>query len=277
MSDDCGFLLSSYPHALTRELRGRETFGCAIKMPTAIAQAKSALTSRRFVMALAVCVAFAGPVPAHERQSETVPQVDAYFKLSEEFRLYTSASLTQSVSEGTSDGGAGVFLDLLTFTPIILDALLDQLDSERNRYLWGRIGVTVSGIHEGFALSNGFSEKSLVIEANGRYPLSSEFWVVFRARTDLRELNGDRSNLYRVRLGVEKSYSVLRMTMIPYARAEFFYDTRFNAVSREIYQTGVEVRLNQRFRIEPYYAFQNDSRTSPARLDRFGLVLKYYN
>jgi hypothetical protein len=65
--------------------------------------------------------------------------------------------------------------------------------------------------------------------------------------------------------------------MVPYVRADFIYDTRFSALSREIYQAGVEVSLSQRFRVEPYYAFQNDSRTSPARLERFGLVLKYYN
>jgi hypothetical protein len=246
-------------------------------MPTFLVQAKNALTYCRLVLALSVYVAFAGPVLADDRQSETVPQVDAYFKLTDEFRLYTSASLTQSVSDGTSDGGVGAYLDVLTLKPIILDAVLDQLDPERNRYLWGRIGFAISGIHEGFALSNGFSEKSLVIEVTGRYPLSSDFWLVVRARTELRELSGDRSNRYGVRLGVEKTYTVRGIRAVPYARAEFLYDTRFDALSREIYQAGVEVRLSDRFRIEPYYAFQNDSRTTPARLDRLGLVLKYYN
>jgi hypothetical protein len=248
-----------------------------MQMPMFLTQAKRPLTCRPIAWALAACVAFAGSVLADDRQSETVPQVDAYFKLSDDFRLYTSASLTQSVSEGTSDGEFGAYLDLLTFKPIILDALLDQLDPERNRYLWGRVGFAFSGIHEGFALSNGFSEKRLLIEATGRYPFSSEFWLVLRAQTELRELSGDRSNRYRVRLGVEKAYTILGMMAVPYVRAEFLYDTRFNALSREIYQAGVEVRLSDRFRIDPYYAVQNDSRTSPAHLDRLGLVLKYYN
>jgi hypothetical protein len=69
---------------------------------------------------------------------------------------------------------------------------------------------------------------------------------------------------------------VLGKTIIPYARVEFFYDTRFDALSRQTYQAGVEVALSERFRIESYYAFQNDTRTSPAHLDRLGLVLKYY-
>jgi hypothetical protein len=242
-----------------------------------IVRVKNTLTHYRILLALSACVALAGPVRADDRQSETVPQLDAYFKLSDDFRLYTTASMTQSVSEGTSDGELGAYLDLLTVKPIILDALLDQLDPERNRYLWGRVGFAFSGIHEGLALSNGYSERALVIEATGRYPLASEFWLLVRVRTDLRELHGDRSNRYRLRFGLEKGYTLLGMTMTPYARVEFLYDTRFDAVTRQIFQAGVEVRLSPQFRIEPYYAFQKDTRTSPAQLDRLGLVLKYYN
>ena len=245
-------------------------------MPTFCARVKGRLTSCRIVLALLTCVAFAGSVLADDRQSETVPQVDAYVNLSDRFRLFTTASLTQSVSDGTSDGGLGVYLDVLTLKPIILEALLDQLDIDRNRYLWGRVGVAFSGIHEGLALSNGYSEKSLVFELNGRLPMASASWFVMRVRAELRDIHGDRSNRYRVRFGAEEKYTVLGKTIIPYARVEFFYDTRFDALSRQTYQAGVEVALSERFRIEPYYAFQNDTRTSPAHLDRLGLVLKYY-
>ena len=246
-------------------------------MPTFDSLAKSGLTYRLLmILALSICAAFAGPVRADDRQSQTAPEVDAFFKLSDRFRLFTTASLTQSVSEGTSDGELGAYLDVLALRPIIREALFDDLDWERNGYLWGRAGLAFSGIHEGLALSNGYAEKSFVIELTGRYPMSSEFWLVLRVRTDLRELHGDRSNRYRVRLGIEKEYTVLGKTVVPYARVEFLYDTRFGVWNRQEYQTGVEVTLTQRFRIEPYYAFQNDTRTSPAHLDTVGLTLKYY-
>lgn len=229
---------------------------------------------RLFMSTLLTCIALSGPARADDdRQSETVPEINAFFKLSDRFRLFTAASLTQSVSTGTSDGEIGAYLDVLSL-PIIREVLFN-LDWERNQYLWGRVGFAFSGIHEGLALSNGYSEKRFVVELTGRYPMSSYFWLVIRARTDFREFQSDRSNRYRVRLGIEKQYTVLGKAVIPYANAELFYDTRFDALSRQLYQAGVEIELTQRFRIEPYYAFQNDTRTSPAHLDRVGLVLRY--
>jgi len=231
---------------------------------------------RLLILAVLACAASVGPVQADDRQSETVSAVDAYFKLSDQFRLFTTASLTQSLSEGTSDGEFGAYLDLVALRPIILDALFEDLDWERNRYLRGRVGFAFGGIHEGLAQSNGATDKSFVAELTGRYPLSSDFWLVMRGRTDLRELHGDRSNRYRVRLGIEKAYTVLGTRVAPYARAEVLYDTRFDVWNRQIYQIGAEVTLTPRFRIEAYYALQNDTHTSPAHLDRLGLVLKYY-
>ena len=231
---------------------------------------------RLLISTLLTCAVFGGPAWAGDsRQSETVPEVDAFFKLSDRFRIYTMASLTQSVSEGTSDGEIGAYLDVLAIRPIIRRPLAN-LDWERNQYLWGRIGFALAGIHEGLALSNGYNEKRLVVELTGRYPMSSDFWLVIRARSDLREIQGDPSARLRVRFGLEKQYTVFGKTVVPYARAEFLYDTRFEALNRQLYTAGAEVELTRRFRIEPYYQFQNDTRTAPAHLDRVGLILKYY-
>lgn len=55
-----------------------------------------------------------------------------------------------------------------------------------------------------------------------------------------------------------------------------FYDTRFGAFNRLLYQGGVEIGLTKHWRIEPYYSRLEDQRSSPAHLDRVGLVLKLY-
>jgi hypothetical protein len=65
--------------------------------------------------------------------------------------------------------------------------------------------------------------------------------------------------------------------MVPYAQAEFSYDTRFDAWTQQVYQFGAEIELTKRWRIEPYYARQKNTRSSPALTDRLGLVLKYYH
>jgi hypothetical protein len=233
------------------------------------------LTSHRLVLsALFACAALAGPAQADERQNETVPELNAYFNLSDRFRLFTSASLTKSLTEGTTDGDFGAYLDLLAITPI--GEQLFHIDLARNRYWWGRIGYAIGNIREGRSLEDGYSEAQFVAELSGRYPISPGFWLLTRARIDLRTLSGERSNRYRVRLGMEKEFTVFGTELIPYARAEFRYDTRFDAWNSQVYQVGVDIELSERFRIEPYYALQIDTAVEPTHLDRLGLVLKYF-
>jgi hypothetical protein len=228
-----------------------------------------------FLLALIICAALVPVAHADERQSETVPGIDAYVRLTDRFRLFGTANLAQSTSEGVTDGDVGIYLDVLSLKEILPGPVLD-LDWARNRYLWGRIGYSIGGIHEGLRLRNGYSEQAFVAELSGRYPISNGFSVVTRARVDLRTLSGERSNRYRIRLGLEKEYTVLNRAVIPYVRAELLYDTRFDAWNRQIYQMGVEIGLNDHFRIEPWYAFQLDTAMAPEHLDRLGLTLKYY-
>jgi hypothetical protein len=86
-----------------------------------------------------------------------------------------------------------------------------------------------------------------------------------------------RSNRYRYRIGAEKELTTASGTpLVPYAQAEWFYDTRFPAWSRQRFQTGVEMEIDKTWRVEPYYAYDKDTKPSHTGVNRFGLVLKYY-
>ena len=235
------------------------------------------LVSHRLLLsALCASAALANPARADdERQSEFVPEVNAYWNFSDRFRLFAAASATQSLSEGVSDGDLGLYLDVLSIRTIFPEQLLD-LDWARNRYVWARVGYAFGGIHEGLRLRDGYSETRFVAEVSGRYPISPSVWATTRARLDLRTLSGERSNRYRFRVGVETEYTVLGRRVVPYAHAEILYDTRFDAWNRQIYQVGVEIELTQSLRIEPSYAFQVDTSMEPRHVDRVGLALKYY-
>jgi len=60
--------------------------------------------------------------------------------------------MTQSLTEGVSDGELGAYLDVLSIKPIYLERLLD-VDWARNRYVWARVGYGFGGIHEGLQLA----------------------------------------------------------------------------------------------------------------------------
>ena len=232
--------------------------------------------SHRLVLsALFACAAVAAPARAQDqRQAETIAEANAYFGLSDRFRLFTTANVTKSLSEGVADSEIGAYLDILALKTI--PGLLLDIDVARARYLWGRVGFSFGGKHEGTDLEQGYSERQFVFEISGRYPIPLGFTLLTRARFDMRTLSGGHANRFRLRIGMEKEYTVLGTELIPYARAEFLHDSRFGAWNSQIYQVGVDIALSERFRIEPYYAFVVDTAVQPAHVDRLGLVLKYY-
>ena len=80
---------------------------------------------------------------------------------------------------------------------------------------------------------------------------------------------------YRVRVGIENELIVAGRKWAPYADAESFYDTRYDYWNRQLYRTGVEVSVNDHWRIEPYVGYQDDSHSEPAHIYLLGLIFKY--
>jgi len=216
-----------------------------------------------------------------DETSEFWPEFDAYFKLGERTRLFLSASAARA-EETQVEGGRtqdedvqlGVNLDV-TLTPVFRPDLA-QGDWQRNRYLWMRVGLRY-----GTSVGNtdaGYREVRGILELTGRTPpLAGGLEFVLRARWEARDVDGSYSNRYRLRLQVEKSIQVAGHTVVPFANAEDFYDTRFDTWNRQRYQLGAEVELNRTWRLEPSLIRQNDSRSQPAHVDAFGLTLKYFH
>jgi Protein of unknown function (DUF2490) len=224
-------------------------------------------------LTLVASAALAGPVRSAERQREFVPEVDAYVKLSDRTRLFLLGDVTRNTKGSTTESELGANLDV-TLKPIFRPELRDA-DWERNRYLWTRIGYARLDSPDNTGV--GPTERRGIIELTGRMPLPQEVWLVHRARVDLRDIGGEFSKRFRYRLGIEREITMNGVVMVPYAQAEVYYDTRFDSWNRQLYQVGTEIELSKRWRVEPYLARQNDSRSASGNVDRAGLVLKYYH
>lgn len=224
------------------------------------------------VAAAALCAGVAAPASAADHGHEVVPELNAFVKLSDRTRVYLLGDVTVSSPDGHTEGELGAHLDY-TLTPIFRPALREA-DWARDRYLWARVGLVVLGSPDGGRF--GPTERRGIAELTLRAALPQEIWLVNRARVDLRDLDGTFSQRYRLRIGIEREFAVEGVVLVPYAQAEAFYDTRYDTWNRQLYQAGVEVELSKTWRIEPYVARQNDSRSASANVDRFGLVLKVY-
>ena len=230
----------------------------------------------RSALALAaiLLVAYATSARAGDTHTELAPELNAYLKLSDRTRLFLLGSVGEDLSDSTTSGQVGAHLDI-ALMPILRRHLRDG-DWERERYLWGRVGyqAVLDNLDD---WRDGVTEHRGILELTARVQLPSDVWLVNRARVDLRGLSGDISARLRYRLGIEREFTVVGgVTLVPYAQAEVSYDTRFGAWNRQVYQAGVEIEITRHWRVEPYYARQEDQRSSTAHLDRVGLVLKTY-
>lgn len=228
---------------------------------------------RYILLAVFAFAALIGPARAEDHHSEFVPELNVFIMLSDRFRLYLLGDITQGLSPNFTDGEVGVNLDL-TLKPILRRNLRDS-NWERNRYLWARVGYLASGYLDG--RDDGSNVRTFLVEATARLELPGKFWLVNRGRVDFRDVDGAFSERYRFRAGIEREFTVCGLVMVPYAQAEIFYDTRFDVWNRQLYQAGVEIELTKRWRIEPYVARQNDSRSDSGNVNRSGLVVKYYH
>jgi hypothetical protein len=227
---------------------------------------------RRLLLTLVVLATLIKPARAEEHHDEFVPELNVFIKLSKQVRLYFLGDVTQGFSPNFTDGEFGAHIDF-TLKPILRRKLRDG-DWERSRYLWVRAGYVVSRDLDD--REDGSTTQTILLETTARLELPAQIWLVNRARVDFRDIDGETSQRYRMRVGIEREFTVGGVVMVPYAQAEIFYDTRFDSWNRQLYQAGVEVELNKHWRIEPYFARQNDSRSASGNVNRIGLVLKSY-
>jgi Protein of unknown function (DUF2490) len=226
----------------------------------------------RLSLTLVLFAALIEPAPAEEHHDEVVPELNVFIKLSKQVRLYLLGDVTQGFSPNFTDGEFGAHVDF-TLKPILRRKLREG-DWERSRYLWVRAGYVVSRDLDD--RDDGSTTQTILLETTTRLELPAQIWLVNRARVDFRDIDGETSQRYRLRVGIEREFTVCGVVMVPYAQAEVFYDTRFDSWNRQLYQAGVEIELTKHWRIEPYFARQNDSRSASGNVNRIGLVLKSY-
>ena len=233
--------------------------------------------SRRGHRIVGIALLSASAAARPETSREFWPEFNAFLKVDERARVYllatTSAADDDAGSLSATDGTVGVHFDY-ALTPAFRSHLLAQ-DWARNRYLWTRVGYQY--VHSLGDAGSSFHENRGVFELTARTPpLAGELEWVGRLRWDLRDRNGENSSLYRLRLGAERQFEFGGHAAVPYLNAEAVYDTRYNDWKQMRYQAGVEIALNDDWRIEPYFEAHNDKLAEPARVRAFGLVLKFY-
>ena len=242
------------------------------------------LQHSRRVLRVWVAVGLASmSVAAHAGGSITYefwPEINAYVGLGERSRLMFSAAGTRAM-EGEADGrnlsvqDAQFTLNLdYTLAPI-LRRDVPQAEWSKNRLLWARLGYEYgSSAHSG---ADSFRSQTGIVELNARYPMQGSLWLTSRMRVDFRDINGEASQRYRLRIGAEWDTLAFEHPIAPYTSVETLYDTRYQKWSRVTLKAGLETPIGGNWRIEPYLALQlNRPDDDLSRVLGLGLSFKVY-
>ncbi len=222
--------------------------------------------------AFALCL-LASAAASAESSDEFWPELSAFIQLDPRYRVYLDASYARGKEAKTRTLDSTAALDI-SLMPILREQLRSE-DWQRGRYLWARLGYTrVAKADESGDLDRAEDRGNVALYAKNS-PFA-DVWVEARGRADLRWIDGHYSTRYRFRLEANREFTVLEHAVMPYVNYEWFSDTRYDGLSRTLAQGGAELTFGKHFRTELYLARQEDRRPSPAAVNAFGVVAKWY-
>jgi hypothetical protein len=212
--------------------------------------------------------------------TEFWPEINAYIGLNERSRMLFTAAATRAM-EGQWTPGQAITQDAqftanfdYTLAPV-LRRDVPEAEWSKNRLLWSRIGFEYGT--SGTSDADSFRSYTGILEMNSRYPTASLLWITGRLRVDLRDVNGESSQRYRVRLGSEWDTTAFEHPIAPYSSIEFVYDTRYDKWSRMTLKAGLETPIGGDWRFEPYLALQyNKPDDDLKRVLGIGMTFKVY-
>jgi hypothetical protein len=231
------------------------------------------LTARAFA-GLAICLLSCNIAAVAQGTGEDVrPELDLYIQQGPLLRFEISDSFSGDQSTHNWQGNFAFYVET-ALKPVLRRELRDQPDVYRNKYLTLRAGYRYQN-----SLTAGHSaaENRGIIELTSRYELPGQLVVTDRSRGEFRFIEGiSPSTRYRNRLRLERDLTYGWLESTPYIYDEIFYDTRYGLWSPNRYGVGVQFQVGRHTVLEPQYFRQDGSRSNPANLNVFVLILNIY-
>jgi hypothetical protein len=207
--------------------------------------------------------------PAEE---EIWPEVDLYYKIANQHRLFLLVSGTRQNNSSYSDGSVGVHYDF--FTGHNFERLDMRPDSMHQYNLWLRAGYMYAASPP--SQEDAFRENTIVTEVNPRFYLKGNWLLTNKNRLDWRVKDGDFSVRYRPRLIIEKDFFTGYATFTAYAYGEYFINFGNGELDRFRLCAGMEFWLFHFLSVEYYYLHQFPNDPEVGQVDALGVAAKWY-
>ena len=202
---------------------------------------------------------------------QTLPEIDAYFKLNSRVQVYVQAKETReggAPSQGEVGPSIEVYLKpwLKWKNPTLFD-----LNEAKKRVL------VFSAGYRYLPSATAPPENRLRLDLTSNFPVKANLLISDRNRADLDWQSGKFMWRYRNRLKVERRFTIGSFHPGPYVSAEPFYQSQYQKWSTTALYAGCSLPLGKHVEVEPYYEHQNNTGKSPnQQLNQLGLILGLY-
>jgi hypothetical protein len=205
------------------------------------------------------------------QEVQFLPEVDAYLKLNPKIRVSAQAKDTRDGGE-SSQAEIGPSVEFYVKPLIRLRELtLFDLDNAKARLL-----VLTAGYRY---LSSPTSPPTnrIPLAAISHLPIKAQLLLTDRNRADLDWSSGNFTWRYRNMLSLERTLAIHSYHPIPYASAEFYYESQYRKWSTTELYAGSLFPMGKHFQLRAYYEHQNNTGKHPNKqVHGMGLTLDIY-
>ena len=210
-------------------------------------------------------------IPLSAQSFEFLPEVDTYFKVVPNVRLYFQAKQTREGGEPTL-GEVGPSLEFYLKPLVRLkDTTEFDLNDARKRFVVLAVGYRY------LPSPSSPSQNRLRLDLTFHYPMVGKILVSDRNRSDLDWQQGKFSWRYRNQLQFKRNLTINSYHPGPYVAVEPFYESQYQKWSTTALYAGCLFPVGKHVEFDPYYEHQNNSGKTPnQQLNQFGLALNVY-
>ena len=209
---------------------------------------------------------------APAQTSQFVPEMDAYYKITSQVRVWMQAKETSEAGTPVT-AEFGPSLDFYIKSPLKFESVTAfDLDDSKSRFLVISVGYRY------LPTPNSAPTNRMEPLFTVNYPISKIGLLLSdRNRGDLDWKSGTFTWRYRNRIQLERTLKLRSYHLSPYASAEFYYDSLYGKWSDTAIYAGCLFPIGRHFELNPYYEHQNNTGKSPNQLlNQFGLMLNMY-
>lgn len=226
------------------------------------------ITKRLFQGTLILCAA---SLLAEGQDTQFLPEVDAYLKVTPTIRTYLQAKDDREGGDPEQfTFGPSIELYLKPLVTLKRITLFD-LDDAKSRPVLFESGYRI-------ITAPGSAPESRALEAvTFHLPLTAKLLVSDRNRADLDWKSGVFTWRYRNKATLERTFAIRSHHFIPYVAAEPFYESQFQKWSTTDLYAGSSFSVGKHMEWNVYYEHENDTGKRPNTQENFvGVTLSLY-